>query len=723
MSEMSAPVPGSLQQLARLYNVQTVYYDVEHRRKQAFIESLLAVLRALGAPVIALKDVPAALREQKQKLAKRVIEPVTVAWDGSRPVIDVCLPAGFSGADCTGYLETEDKRKREWRWHAGDLPVLDSINVEGVDYAKKQIMLPEGLPQGYHRFSLEVGGKRWETMIISSPTQAYLPDEVIDGRMWGVFIPTYALQTRNTMGSGDYSALGALAKEVAAWGGRNVGTLPLMPVFLDEPFEPSPYTPVSRLLWNEFYIDINKVTEISESPEAQAMLQSASILSDIKELREMPLVDYRRLMAIKRRLLEEGCHLLLAKKPPAFYEFQDFIQTHARIEDYACFRAAMEKQQANWRSWPQKMKDGNLNDADYDEKSKQYHMYAQWQAHRQVEQLTDEAYRRDVTLYFDLPVGTHPEGYDTWRERESFAMGITVGAPPDTVFTRGQNWMFPPLHPVKSRERQYSYFTDYIRHSLRHTGILRIDHVMGMHRLFWIPERMDATHGVYVRYKADELYAILTLESHRNQSIIVGEDLGTVPDYVRPTMSRHGLQRMYIVHYELADNSPASLHIPHRNVVAGMNTHDMPPFAAFCRGLDVENRLELGLLSQKGAQAEKKRNQATKKALTDFLRKEGWLSRDDDSITAILNACLAFLSASRARFVLVNLEDLWQETESQNVPSTYDEHPNWRRKARYSLEEFCQLPEVRDTLRIIDNCRKTGRNEHGLKPRRQISGK
>jgi 4-alpha-glucanotransferase len=279
---MSTFISNSLQQLARLYNVQTAYYDVEHCRKQASIESLLAVLRALGAPVISLEDVPAALREQRQKLAQCVMEPVTVAWDGRPPVIDVCLPAGMSEVACAGYLETEDKRQKEWHWHPGDLPVPGSINVEGADYVKKQIILPEGLPLGYHRFSLEIGGRRQETLIISAPMKAYLPEEVENGRMWGVFLPTYALQTRNTMGSGDYSALGALSEKVAELGGQNIATLPLMPTFLDEPFEPSPYEPISRLMWNEFYIDINKVPGISESLDAQAILRSPSFISDIK---------------------------------------------------------------------------------------------------------------------------------------------------------------------------------------------------------------------------------------------------------------------------------------------------------------------------------------------------------------------------------------------------------------------------------------------------------
>jgi 4-alpha-glucanotransferase len=409
-------------------------------------------------------------------------------------------------------------------------------------------------------------------------------------------------------------------------------------------------------------------------------------------------------MAYKRRVLEEGCHYLITEKSGRFQDFQRFVEANPIIEDYARFRATVEKQHSTWPTWPERLRDGTLNEGDYEEKSKLYHTYAQWLAHQQVENLADNARRKGATLYFDLPLGTHPDGYDVWRERESFALKATAGAPPDAVFTWGQDWLFPPLHPERIREQGYRYVRNYLCHHLRQAGMLRIDHVMGLHRLFWIPQGMGANRGVYVRYPAEELYAILTLESHRHQSVIVGEDLGTVPSYVRPAMSRHGLQRMYVLHYELADSS--RLRHPRRSTVASLNTHDMPPFASFWQGLDISERLKLDLLDEKSARAEQKDRQKTRRALADFLCKENRLQDKDSDVSAVFKACLSFLGASPARIVLINLEDLWCETQSQNVPSTDDSNPNWRRKARYALEEFCQLPEVRDTLKEIDRLRK-----------------
>jgi 4-alpha-glucanotransferase len=522
-------------------------------------------------------------------------------------------------------------------------------------------------------------------------------------------MPLYALRTRKSPVCGDYTALGSLADRAASAGGKIVATLPLLPTFLDEPFDPSPYAPVSRLLWNEFYIDLDNVPELASSARARELLQSSSILLQIGGLREVPLVDYRRMMAIKRRVLEECCRQLVTGKPGWFQDFQAFVRDHPVVEDYAAFRAAMEKQKSPWPSWPQRMRDGVLEYGDYEERTRLYYMYAQWLAHQQVKDLADRACRRGVSLYFDLPLGTHPQGYDVWRERDVFALNASAGSPPDTVYTGGQDWGFPPLLPEKIREQGYRYVINYVRHHLEHAGMLRIDHVMGLHRLFWIPKGLEASQGAYVSYRAEELLAILALESHRHRCVIVGEDLGTVPAYVRQSMSRHGLNRMYVLHYELVEDASGRLRSPRRNMVASLNTHDMPPFSAFWQGLDIPERLNLRLVDERGAKAEKRARRAIKRALLSFLRRKGWLKDTSTDDRTIFRACLAFLSASRARLVLVNLEDLWLETRSQNVPSTDDRNPNWRRKARYTLDEFCRLPEVRDTLKEIDRLRRFGK--------------
>ena len=264
-----------------------------------------------------------------------------------------------------------------------------------------------------------------------------------------------------------------------------------------------------------------------------------------------------------------------AQKPGRFTDFEAYLNSHSSLEDYARFRAAGEKQGIRWYSWPQAMRDGKLKDGDYSEKQRQYHLYTQWLAHEQIQSLSQKARRDNLYLYLDLPVGVHPYSYDVWRERESFVTGINGGAPPDPVFTSGQNWSFPPLHPEKIRQQGYRYVIDCLRHQLELAGMLRIDHMMNFHRLFWIPEGMENREGVYVNYRAEELYAILALESYRHQSVIVGEDLGIVPPEVRPMMEKHGIFRMFVGQYELITENQLG-EIP-SDCVASLNTHDMFP--------------------------------------------------------------------------------------------------------------------------------------------------
>ena len=704
----SDSLKGNLYRLARLYDVQTAYYDIAHHRQQASPESLLAVLAALGAPVASFNDVPSALRHRRQVLAQMILEPVTVAWNGAQPVVELRFPASLAGASFTGHLDLETGEHYDWKWRTNELPCLRSEEIEGIRYVVTSLTLPVSLLPGYHTFRLEVEGQTCRTLIISAPQKTYSPP---DGTVWGTFLPLYALQTGDSWGSGEYSGLAALADWTAGNGGNVLATLPLLPLFLDEPFEPSPYVPVSRLLWNEFYVDVTRVPELDSSTEVKKLLESPPFRKEIQDLRGSSLVDYRRVMALKRRALEGLCQCLSDSNSGRFGELKRFARANPLVEEYARFRAVMEKQGTAWPSWPQHLRDGGIKEGDYDEKNRLYHLYAQWLAHQQIEALSEKAAGNGVSLYLDLPLGVHPYGYDAWREPDLFTLNVTAGAPPDAVFTGGQNWWFPPLHPENIRQQGYRYVAAYIRHHLKHAGMLRIDHVMGLHRLFWIPRGMNAAHGVYVRYRAEELYAVLSLESHRHRSVIVGEDLGIVPSYVRPAMARHGLHRMYILHYELAVRPSDTMDPPPGNAVAGLNTHDMPPFASFWRDTDIPERLGFGLLDGKSALAERRTRRNVKGALTEYLRHKKFLAAAGaESVRDVLTACLKYLSASRARFVLVNLEDLWLETRPQNVPSTGDNYPSWRHKARYNFERFCRMPAVLGILKEVDSLRKKAAN-------------
>jgi 4-alpha-glucanotransferase len=703
----SASEIRSLNRLARLYSIQTAYYDMGTCCQRASPESLMAILRALGAPLAKTGDIGPALRERRQEIWRRQAEPVNVAWDGTLPSIKLRLTRQTAGKRFDYRLEMETGEEISRSCDPASLPDVETAEIEGEQYLIKDLALDRELPPGYHRLFLDLPGRTVKSLIISAPVTAYNPPENNNSRQWGVFLPLYALHSQRSWGSGDFADFEELLQWTSDMGGQVVGTLPLMAMFYGEN---SPYLPVSRLMWNEFYLDMDGIPEMEECNSAKSILLSFQFQNERKALRDLELVDYRQQMALKRRVLEELSRSLFAGKSGRLEDLEGFAARNPVIEDYAQFRAACEKQGKGWQQWPLPLREGTLKEGDYAEDSRRYHLYVQWLARQQMEKVSRKAKETGVWLYLDLPLGVHPDGYDIWRERDSFIAGTSSGAPPDPVFTRGQDWGFPPPHPEKIRENGYRHTIAYLQHNLRYADILRVDHVMGLHRRFCIPVGMPAGEGVYLHYHPEELYAIFCLESHRLKTVIVGEDLGTVPPYVRPAMNKHGFHRMYVLHYEIATNGGKGPSPVPRNSVASLNTHDMHPFSALWQGLDISHRRELGIIDSKIEREEKKVRARTMKILVEFLRKNGWLNGNGRDIEAAFKACVSFLAGSRARTVLVNLEDLWGETNPQNVPSTTTEYPDWQHKARYSFEEFGKMPEVTDRLYDINEIRQRRNN-------------
>lgn len=562
------------------------------RRIDAHPESILLVLHALGAPVRAMDDVAGALKEKRSDLERRVAEPVIVAWDGRIENVP------HSAAT----LVLEDGTTSEWP--------------------------PKGsLPLGYHH--LHTGSAT--SLVISAPLRAHFP---FDHKVWGTFAPMYALHSQTSAGAGDLGDFNALIDWTRGHGGRVVSTLPLLAAYLEEPFEPSPYSPVSRLFWNEFYIDLRQHgIESVPSPE---------------------LIDYRKTMQAKRQVLER-----LAATAAAEPALQQFLLENPEVIEYAQFRAGKE--------------------GGDEEKAVRYYLYAQWLVQTQLGDIADRCNKDGTLLYLDLPLGLHPESYDAWRYPELFVQGVTGGAPPDPVFTTGQNWAFQPLHPQAMRADGYRYAIAYLRNHLRFAKLLRIDHVMGLHRLFWIPEGMNGDRGLYVEYPAEEMYAILSLESHHAGAGIVGENLGVVPPVVNESMSRHNIRQLYVAQYETAVGSDTSLRTPPEGSVASLNTHDLFPFQGFLEGKDIDERLRLNFINEEEAAAERRGREEVRNALTRFVGEN------------LFDGCSNFLAKSNASVVLLNLEDLWAETKAQNIPSTTREHPNWQRRMRYSIERLQQI--------------------------------
>jgi 4-alpha-glucanotransferase len=696
--------PDLLQKLARLYNLQTVYRDGFGQLRAAPLEAILAVLSCLDAPVASLEDVPEALRARRHDLWQLGVEPVLVAWQGTPFVFTLRLPDRLAETrvKCRIHLETGAQLEGKCDDKPG-VRVL-SREVEGIRYAIRRLRAPGAIPLGYHRLEIHIGDLHLESFIISAPVQAYAPANV-DAKSWGVFCPLYALNSARNWGAGDFSDLATFAGFVGELGVQAVGTLPMLASFLDEPFNSSPYAPVSRLFWNEFYLDVTKIPEFSQCETAQAIVNSPEFQRELTVARGAPLVDYRKVMALKRQVIEELSKSLLKRSSRRRSSFKKFEATHLLARDYAAFRAKSERERQVWFHWPSPARDGALSADDYDHSAYQYHLYVQWLCDEQAHSLRDETHNAGVALYLDFPLGVNRDGYDVWRERELFALNASGGAPPDGLFVKGQDWGFPPLHPDALRRRGYRYYIDCVRHHMALAGMLRIDHVMGLHRVFWVPGGFSATDGLYVHHRAEEFYALLSVESHRHRVEIVGENLGTVPPYVNDAMTRHRILGMHVGIFAV-NAAEQALDKPPVHSVASLGTHDTATFMGFWHGSDIQDRVELGLLDDARAAQEHQSRAAQRDALVKFLIAGGWLGENSGSDpAAVLAAWLSFLADNDEAFLLVNLEDLWLEPLPQNVPGTWHERPNWRRKARLTLEAVQDTKAIADLLKTIGDIR------------------
>lgn len=694
-----ADLRQDLEALARLYDIQLSYFDIKGATFVASDEALLALLPQLGAPVRALEDVPAALVARRLELAHRVLEPVLVAWGEEAPQVTLQLPADAVSGPLLATVTLEGGERFELSQDLSTLARDAAHEVEGQRFVRVHFGLGRNLPFGYHRLAVELAGARHEAALFAAPEAAWLPETP---RHWGVFAPTYALRSATDLGVGGLAELERLIDFTAELGGHVVGTLPLTSTFLRELASPSPYTPVSRLFWNELYLDLERLPELASCAPARARMESAEFKAEAEALRARSNADHVGAMALVRSVLAPLAEHAFAADSPHRAELEAALASQPRLVEYARFRAVVEQRGDSWHGWPEALKAGpaGVTDADLDEAAFRYHAYVQVRMAQQVEALAARASADGGGLYLDMPLGVHPDGFDAWAYRDQFLSAASAGAPPDDLFAGGQDWGFRPLSPHAVRASGYAYVIACIKQQMACAGALRVDHVMGLHRLFCIPHGMPGSQGVYIQYRAEELYAILTIESHRERCFIIGEDLGTVPDEVRAAMDRHRLLRMYVMQFALQPDRARAVAEPPAQAVASVNTHDTPTFASFWEGKDIDTRVALGHTSPQEAEAERAGRGPLKEAVIGYLQDHhvlGEATRTAD----VLGGALNLAASSDVRLLLVNLEDLWGETQAQNVPGTVTEHPNWQTRCQYPLEGLLEVPGLFGTLREI----------------------
>lgn len=682
-----------LHELAQLCGVSTSYVAANETTRNADPEVLLGILRALGVVVHRPKDAGVALRTKRLELAHRIVEPVVVLRGDQPTDITVTLPEQTETTSLWLTFHFEDGTTRHDRLIENATTLHSTIDVEGERFHQFRIQLAKhgvNVPYGYHTLSLETGGLG-QTSSSSRSLLICAPRCPQPSRGWGVFLPLHALRTDHDWGIGSYRDLAQLGAWAREHGASMMGGLPLYPAYLDPPIDPSPYRSVSRLAYSEIYIEPEALPEMDQSDVARELMNSGEFRARLEACRAQLTVDYEEVARLRRQVLEPMADALVGGDSRRRHEFERFLAERPELLAYAQFRAAVER---HGRSEVLASPASSLPSLSEDPLT-HYYAYCQWAAAQQL-----NAAANALPLYADVPVGVHPEGFDPYWFPTSFIPELSGGSPPDLFFEAGQNWAFAPLHPEGMREDQYRYLRAGFARAFRHASYVRIDHVMGLQRLFVMPEGRDASQGAYLSYRADELHALVSLEAYRAGASVVGEDLGTVPEGVRERMARDGMLRSWVFEFESTLTDPLP-ELP-RDVLGSLATHDMSRFSSFLWAHDIDESEKLGRLTPRDADDERAQRALYREALFRALKIP--VLSEPQLTEAAREGCLAHLSASDALLVLIDLEELWGETEPQNRPGTSE--GNWRQRATLTLEEIRATTRLGTELDNIDRLRR-----------------
>ena len=723
--------------LARLCGITMEYQDNFGVRRCITRAAMEALLTAMGVPCGTAAEVRDSLEQMRLGHTDRLLPPMTVATPGRGRQVLVNLwhphPEAPSHADLEAELTGEDGEKRQWVLSPEHISLKKARPGGGGYQLTLALRLPVDLAEGYYdlalRFKGAGGEKTGGTYLAVCPGQAYLPPCLSRGRrLWGLNLPLYALRSSRNWGMGDFADLRAATAWAGELGAAFVGVNPLHAPQPGLKADPSPYSPTSRLFLNFLYIDPESVPEIEDSPEAQALLARPEFQAALSRLRKSPLVAYPAGRRLKRQVLEllfvafaQTHGLPEAPRTARGQEFARFAaESGPSLEKFSLYQALADHQKkGDWRGWPKHLQrpdtPATVAFAREHGRDLAFHQYVQWLAADQRQAVWQEASRAGLpfTLYQDLALGAAPGGFETWGYPGLFARGAAMGAPPDAFNQKGQDWGLPPLNPRNLQDAGYRLFLDTLRANLPPDGIIRMDHVMGLFRLFWIPEGLSPQDGAYVSYPARDLLGLLTLESQRQRTLVIGEDLGTVAPHIRRDLARARIFSYRVFYFErkFGNHFAAPEDYP-RRALACVTTHDLPTLAGYWEGRDLDLKKELDLYpSPQAADQDAASRSQDRLHLAEALGQRGLLP---PGYTPPATGCpeeirrgvLAYLGQSQAALVETRLEEFLGITAQQNLPGTFDEHPNWRQKIPSSLEDMRSNPEVSRLAKTLRQARK-----------------
>ncbi|MFF4789183.1 4-alpha-glucanotransferase [Streptomyces sp. NPDC001276] len=715
----SPGAPGSLgdelTRLAALHGVAASYSPSPGRTVTASATAVVAALAALDVDASTPAAARAALTARERERDERLLPPTVVCWlgptddpaggpaggsaggGGPAAEADAGLPAAaLAGLPPGTRLDVETERGETHSWVHG---------VDGTDCMDR-------LPPGVHRLTATApDGRTGQAHLIAAPPRLPTPA----GRSYGLLVQLYSLLSHRSWGMGD---LGDLA-ELSSWAGRALGAgfvqvNPLHAAVPGPPADPSPYRPSSRRFPDPVHLRVEDVPEFAYAEDRERprpLLERAGRLR-AAVLDEGALIDRDAVWELKREALELVRRVPLGPGRRAAYA--DFLAEQGRaLEDHATWYALAEVHGSDWSRWPEGLRDPRSTEtararavlADRVD----FHSWLAWLTDAQLTaaQRTAREAGMGIGIVHDLAVGVHPGGADAWAQRDHFAAGMSVGAPPDAFNARGQDWGLPPWRPDRLAASGYAPFRRLLRALFRYAGALRIDHVMGLFRLWWIPRGLPPTEGTYVRYDAEAMLAVLVLEASRAGAVVIGEDLGTVEPGVRETLDRRGVLGTSVLWFERDWEGSGRPLPPERwraDCLATATTHDLPSTAARLTGEHVELRHRLGLLTRP-LEEERAEAAADTSEWLALLAELGLLRGTDDGVgvsseEAGIQAVHRFLLRTPARMIGLWLPDTVGDRRPQNLPGTWDQYPNWRLPVAdaegrpVTLEDLAESPRL-----------------------------
>lgn len=708
-----------LRSLADRMGILTSYVDiggVERITEDCTREALLA---AMGHDASTEEAAAHVLENLDRSRQRRFLAPVRVVNGHSKAARQVKLTIpGHDPVPIEWYIDlhTEDGDSHSTSGRSKPLEPDHSIVVS----------LPLNLPPGYHTVHATArffgGLLRAEQSFVVCPGRCYsLAERLGNRRTFGVWANLYTVRSVRNWGVGDLTDLGRLVSETAQHGAAFVGLNPLHATS-NHGERIGPYSPTSRMYRNLLYLDIEAVPEFSECHQAQVLVESPAVQKELERVRSSHHVEYEGVAALKTEILRMLYGTFLERHKETGSDraraYDEFVMTQGEpLSDFATFCALQawfaEQGQGDghWRDWPAAYRSHSSPEVeafrDAHRREVDFHCYVQFELDRQLAAAAAKARKTGMQLglYPDLALGSAADGSDAWEYPDLFAEGVEVGAPPDPYSDTGQTWGIPPVDPHRLATGRYDYWVRVLRSAMAHAGMLRIDHVMGLFRQYWVPDEHPATGGAYVRYPAEDLLGILALESQRHGTVIVGEDLGTVPPEVPEALAKWDILSSQVMYFERNSDGgfrPSHSYSPRALVTS--TTHDHPPLAGFWTGRDLDIRREIGLISSKreleSANADR---QDARAALARRLLDQG-LSFDlkDASPEELCEAVYAFLARTPCPVLGVSLDDLAGETRPVNLPGvTLSRYRSWSRRMRRTLDEILADPIFQRVLNDI----------------------